>query len=479
MHTITIAPRFDAFRVAARRCLAAGRAPHELNWVVEGDSAGLFDAPGSTQPPSTNPDAASDATSASVPVPRKVLALLRRAAACREPDRWALLYQVLWRFSRGDRAAVSAADADGARLDGMARRVAHELHRMHAFVRFIERPPQAGNPRFLAWYEPEHDILEEGAEHFARRMGRDTWMIATPDGTACWDGAALAIDPRPATRPPASGDEAQTLWLAYYAHIFNPARVNASAMEMHMPVRYWKLMPEAALIPGLLSDAGAGARRVGEARTIRRDAGAVIAIEAERAQPRRAAPRALDACRRCALWQNATQAVSGEGPAHAAIMLVGEQPGDQEDLNGRAFIGPAGQLLDRAFAQASLDRSAVYLTNAVKHFKWEPRGKRRLHKTPAQREVAACAHWLEEELAAVKPRVVVALGATALKALAGPAAKLADHLDHPVHVDGRWLVATYHPAYALRAPDARVQHEAFGHIAATLEHALGLARDAA
>ena len=163
--------------------------------------------------------------------------------------------------------------------------------------------------------------------------------------------------------------------------------------------------------------------------------------------------RSVQDCRRCPLWKNATQGVPGEGAAHARVMLVGEQPGDQEDLTGRPFVGPAGKLLDKALAEAGVDRRQVFVTNVVKHFSWFPRGKRRMHKTPSQQEVAACLDWLRQELRLVRPRVVVCLGATAAKALLGPAIR--------VTVDrGRWLesdlaehvMVTVHPSAILRAP---------------------------
>ncbi|MGH8713146.1 MAG: UdgX family uracil-DNA binding protein, partial [Casimicrobiaceae bacterium] len=153
------------------------------------------------------------------------------------------------------------------------------------------------------------------------------------------------------------------------------------------------------------------------------------------------------------LWERATHGVPGEGAAHARIMLIGEQPGDQEDLAGRPFVGPAGKLLDKALAEAGVDRRQVYVTNVVKHFSWFPRGKRRMHKTPSQQEVAACLDWLRQELRLVRPRIVVCLGATAAKALLGPAIR--------VTVDrGRWLesdlaervMVTVHPSAILRAP---------------------------
>lgn len=156
-------------------------------------------------------------------------------------------------------------------------------------------------------------------------------------------------------------------------------------------------------------------------------------------------------------------------------MLVGEQPGDQEDLAGLPFVGPAGAVLERAMLEAGVARDSIYLTNAVKHFKWEPRGKRRLHKTPAQREIAACHDWLEQELASVKPQVIVALGSTALKSvLQDGAATMTPLIGTPVQHDGRWVVTVYHPSYVLRAPDEESKRQAYRVIVEGLRQALKL-----
>ncbi|MYM87257.1 UdgX family uracil-DNA binding protein [Rugamonas sp. FT82W] len=187
-------------------------------------------------------------------------------------------------------------------------------------------------------------------------------------------------------------------------------------------------------------------------------------------------PATLEQCRRCDLWEHATQAVPGVGPARARIMLVGEQPGDQEDVEGLPFVGPAGALLDKALAEAGVNRAGVYLTNAVKHFKWEPRGKRRLHKTPAQKEIAACHLWLEEELARIQPEVVVALGGTALKSvLQDSGATMKSFMDAPFQHEGRWVVAVYHPSFALRARDEASRRRAYQVIVDGLRQALRLA----
>jgi DNA polymerase len=164
--------------------------------------------------------------------------------------------------------------------------------------------------------------------------------------------------------------------------------------------------------------------------------------------------RQAEVCRRCDLWKHATQTVFGEGPVKARIMLVGEQPGDAEDREGEPFVGPAGQLLRQALAEAGIAVDDVYLTNAVKHFKWEPRGKRRIHKKPRASEVAACHVWLEAEIERVKPQAIVALGATAAQAVIGPDAKVTRDRTKPFLSPLAPLVTlTVHPSSILRAPD--------------------------
>jgi uracil-DNA glycosylase family protein len=167
-------------------------------------------------------------------------------------------------------------------------------------------------------------------------------------------------------------------------------------------------------------------------------------------------------CQRCPLYRFATQTVFGEGPAHAPVMLVGEVPGDQEDLQGRPFVGPAGRILDRALAEAGVNRTRVYVTNAVKHFKFEPRGKRRLHKKPNAGEIEACKWWLDQELDLVKPALTVALGATAARALAGRAIPIGTSRGHLIEFrDGLPGLVTIHPSFLLRMPDPEVKEQEF------------------
>jgi len=182
--------------------------------------------------------------------------------------------------------------------------------------------------------------------------------------------------------------------------------------------------------------------------------------------------QALDECRRCRLGEIATQGVPGEGPRAARMMLVGEQPGDEEDVKGRPFVGPAGRLLRRAIEQAGIDERDIYVTNAVKHFSFEMRGKRRIHKTPAQREVAACYAWLEQEMAAIGPSIIVALGATALGAVMGKRITITEARATALrNAEGVRVVATYHPSAVLRAPDENRRQELYDFLVADLERA--------
>lgn len=185
------------------------------------------------------------------------------------------------------------------------------------------------------------------------------------------------------------------------------------------------------------------------------------------------------ACRACDLWEHATQTVFGEGAEHAIVMFVGEQPGDQEDRAGRPFVGPAGGLLDAVLEEAGIDRRAVYVTNAVKHFKWEPRGKRRIHKKPGLPEVAACKPWLAAEIDAVKPKIVVCLGATAAQSLLGPQARVTR--DRGVLLESEFgppVMLTVHPASILRSPDPASRKTARARFREDLEKVSSFLKDA-
>ncbi len=454
---------FAEWRTAARDLLMHGVAPESVTWnEANAMATDLFSGAPAAVPSADNVPAGPPPVKQAPHIPRALMDMLQSAACCRVPDRWAFLYRVIWRWQQGEHDVQSPADVDGVKLHAMVKAVRREEHDMHAYIRFRERPDELGPPRFAAWFEPRHDVLPQVADHFVKRMGGVTWMIGTPDASVMWDGATLHHTGPLMTSAADLDDAGEALWLTYYRSIFNPARVNAQLMQSHIPSRFWKNLPEGAIVPDMVTNAELGARSTGQAQAVGRQGGRTIPIAPADAQPERQQPSKLDECRRCDLWQYATQAVGGEGPKKAQIMLVGEQPGDQEDLAGKAFIGPAGKLLDQVFEKAGLDRRAIYLTNAVKHFKWEPRGKRRLHKTPAQREVEACHYWLDKELAAVKPKVIVALGATALKSVLGNGnAKLGESIGKPIRHGDYWVVTVYHPSYILRVPDEKTKHAAF------------------
>ena len=260
------------------------------------------------------------------------------------------------------------------------------------------------------------------------------------------------------------------MWLDYYRSIFNPARVKVAMMKKEMPVRFWKNLPEAAAIAPLLAQATRREQRMiddgGAVRERRRARGGASPIDAGFvAGPPSVEPAAADLatlrrqagrCRDCPGADAATQTVFGQGPARAALMIVGEQPGDVEDLRGLPFQGPAGQLLQSAFSDLGWNADALYLTNAVKHFHHDLRGKRRMHKTPGQQEVEACRHWLEVEIAAVEPQALIALGATAARSLLGRhVAVLAKEGQWLIRDDGLPVLVCLHPAAILRADASR------------------------
>jgi DNA polymerase len=463
---------FKAWRDAARAFIAAGVPPHAIDWIDTQDAATQLFAAEPTALPAP-------VSQRPLSLPSAVLHKLEAAACHSAADRWALLYKVLWRWAQGEHSAASPADEDGARRHLMAQAVPREIHHMHAYVRFQERAVASEGPRFVAWFEPAHNVLPQVAPHFAQRMGKVSWLIATPRASVACDGAQLQFGPGTAKLPQLD-DAGEALWLAYYRNTFNPSRVNADLMRQHMPVRFWKNLPEAPLIPAMVTAAATGAKRVAQSQdvfeAVRAGGGTMVSITAERARPERPDTHKLDECRRCELWRNATHGVPGAGPAKAKVIVVGEQPGDQEDLKGQPFVGPAGKVLDHALAEAGVDRDLVYVTNAVKHFKWELRGKRRLHKTPAQQEIEACHYWLQGELDASDAKVIVALGATALKSvLLAKNVTLGKVLGQILEHEVKKIVPTYHPSYVLRLRDDEERHAAQAVIVEALRTAARIA----
>jgi uracil-DNA glycosylase len=448
--TLTSEDAYDEFRTAARGLIAGSIPPVEIAWRVGGDH--LF---GGNPPPQG---------ARAIIVPAGFIPLAQDVVCHRDPERFALLYELLWRIAGGERDLL-AVDADPLvhRLRRMQKAVGRDMHKMTAFLRFRRIHDERGE-HYVAWFEPEHHILRHNADFFVDRFASMHWSILTPEGAIHWDGQELTQTPGVSRHDAPDSDDLEDWWRTYYRATFNPARANLAAMRSDMPKKYWRNLPEAELIPGLLAEAGERtARMVDAAPTAPRKAKGMAAPAdgADEMPSLTAARKAAAHCERCPLYKDATQTVFGEGPAHASVVFVGEQPGDQEDLQGRPFVGPAGQLFDRALAAAGIDRARVYVTNAVKHFKFEPRGKRRLHKKPNNNEIEACRWWLDNELRLIKPRITVALGATAARALTGRDVTISRARGQLMPLrEGVEGFITVHPSFLLRLPDAgSKQHE--------------------
>jgi uracil-DNA glycosylase len=430
---------FDGWRDAARRFALAKVAPADIVWQVGDVPGDLFAA---------DADAPDDAPEGAFSVPRDFVTLAKSAICHSDPERFALLYTLLLQLRARPGSMGDRADPLLRRIEDMAKSVRRDIHKMRAFVRFREIAASAdAEPRFVAWFEPDHHIVRTNTGFFVRRFALMYWSILTPELSIHWDGERLTEGPGATQADAPQGDPLEEMWRTYYASIFNPARVKIGAMTKEMPRKYWKNMPETALIPALI--AGAQAREVTMVEASRSRPGGNSGVALEKLRDEAAH------CTRCPLHKCATQTVFGEGPVDAALMLVGEQPGDQEDLVGRPFVGPAGQKLDEALAAAGVDRSTIYLTNAVKHFKFEPRGKRRIHSKPDTGEIEACRWWIDQERLLVRPQVTLALGATAARSLFGKAVTIKAMRGQPHALpDGGEVWVTIHPSYLLRLPDA-------------------------
>ncbi len=451
---------FAGWRDAARRLCLSDVAPEDVMWIT-GPNSDLFgDTAELPEPPAR----------ATLNVPREFLERAEAVACHADADCFALLYRILFRLRRQTLLLKVASDPDVQRLRAMEKAVRRDIHKMRAFLRFV-KVGEGGGERFVAWFEPTHNIVERNAPFFVRRFNGMRWAILTPRASADWDGETLTFGPGASRSDAPAEDAANELWRTYFANIFNPARLKVKAMQAEMPKKYWRNLPEASLIPELIKGADASAREMiarmptepaPHHRTVRKkhwsSPDAPHGGDGSEATSLGELRDAADHCRRCPLWQDATQTVFGEGPGSAKVVFVGEQPGDSEDIAGKPFVGPAGQLFDTILDEAGVDRDKTYVTNAVKHFKFEPRGKRRIHSKPNAGEVSACRWWLDRELDLVKPDVAVALGATAAQSLLGKAIAVTKMRGQTIErEDGLKVFITVHPSYLLRIPDEQAK----------------------
>ncbi|HEX7821851.1 MAG TPA: UdgX family uracil-DNA binding protein [Sphingobium sp.] len=463
---------FAGWRDAARGLLAANIPPEHIHWTVAGaDVPDLFGMDVGSP--------ASRGGGASVNVPRALLGVIRHALLHSASDRFALAYRILWRLRLEPWLHRDPADRDMIRLGALAKAVRRDIHKMHAFVRFRKTGQVEGRECFAAWFEPDHHIGRAVAGFFRDRFAGMDWLIVTPEVCIGWDGETLREGPggSPADVPDTDAVEAE--WCAYYASIFNPARVKIAAMKREMPMRYWRNLPESALISSLIREAGTRVDAMVETGVRDSDMFSTLAADAPPPERRFENLQALYAALRKEDQPPSDgfsdHVVDGEGPLSARLMFVGEQPGDQEDRTGRPFVGPAGQLLDACLAQAGIDRGDIFLTNAVKRFKFTPRGKMRLHATPNAGDIKHYRWWLAEEVRLVRPVLVVALGATALHALSGRKQALAPVRGEIVPWQGGQLLATVHPSYLLRLPDEQARVIERGRLVRDLRRAMEMA----
>ena len=424
---------FDGWRAQCRGLLRLGAKPADVVWQVGAQRTDLF----------ANLESSIEAAPIGVP---KGFAELSRSVICHnDPERFGLLFQLLIDLKAGRRHMGDRADPLLRKLDIMAKTVRRDIHKMRAFVRF-RRIEEDGEEHYVAWFEPEHHIVRTNASFFVRRFAGMRWSILTPQLSIYWDKDKLLEGPPARKEDAPSEDAIEEQWKTYYGSIFNPARLKVKAMLKEMPKKYWHNMPETALVSELIQSARNRELAMIEKKTAAPAPDTLQSLHAEAAR-----------CRRCPLFGPATQIVFGEGPERAKLMFVGEQPGDHEDVQGRPFVGPAGQILDAALVQAGLDRTQAYVTNAVKHFKFRPEGKRRIHERPNVGEVNHCRWWLKREIEMVQPDLIVALGATAARSLTGRNVAITANRGSILESEeGVPVLVTIHPSYLLRLPDAEM-----------------------
>ena len=440
---------FDQWRVTARALRQQQIAPDQVQLLTTGET-GLFANNNSEIPLSSESNVGS---SVEFRVPKEFVHLAQEVAYHRDADRWNILYRVLWRLTHDEPQLMRlSTDDDMYRLTGMEKAVRRDAHKMKAFVRFRE-VLHDGESHFVAWHKPDHLILRKVAPFFSRRFKGMNWTILTNDESVSWDQQQLTYFAGVDRSAAPTADELEDLWCTYYANIFNPARIKLKAMKAEMPVRHWPTLPETAMIDQMLQKAPERVQQMLSYSEGNSRSAMDFFPPATEPISLHTLAIAVRSCRACELHCHATQAVFGKGPASASIVLVGEQPGDQEDLAGEPFIGPAGEVLNQALLEAGIDRSTLYVTNVVKHFKFEQNGKQRLHKRPDAREVRACRPWFDAEWAQLQAHTLVCLGATTATALIAPDFRIQQ-------MRGQWVkskycertLATWHPSSILRLP---------------------------
>ena len=428
---------FDGWRDAARGLAEAGIPPAAIVWEVKGGEADLFG--GDATPAPSGPSFA---------VPRAFVDLAKAAICHSDPERFALLYALLLKLRSNRQALEDRADPLVDRLEKLAKEVRRDAHKMHAFVRFREMEDEGG-PRFVAWFEPDHHIVRREAGFFMRRFANMRWSILTPELCIHWDGAALTTSPGATRRDAPDGDPVEETWKTYYASIFNPG---AGQGEGDDQGNAEEILEEHARDRADRRAAGGGAGAGGgDDRNVEEPGGAAIqcpslmgsaARRGRRLHPLRPLPmRDANRVRR--------------GPArrvdHLRRRAAGRPGGPRRPPVRRARRDNCST---PRWQEAGIDRSTTYVTNAVKHFKFVARGKKRIHARPDVSEIDACRWWQEQERGLIRPALTVALGATAARSLTGKTVTISKVRDAPLTLaDGSECWVTVHPSFLLRLPD--------------------------
>ncbi|MBY0316583.1 MAG: TIGR03915 family putative DNA repair protein, partial [Bdellovibrionales bacterium] len=393
MISVEMPQSFEEWRKTARELLLSQVPPQEVVWGNSG-ALSLFARAEVPAPP---------AHAKPLTIPKEFISLAETVSAARDEDRWELLYRLIYRIRNENPNLLKVSvDDDVRRAQVLQKSISRDIHKMHAFVRFKKVIDDSGKEIYLAWHAPEHNIIHLGVPFFVRRFGDKPWSIFTPDGSAHWDLENLTFTEGIPQHQFPHTDDVDDIWITYYKSIFNPARIKMKMMKSEMSPKYWASMPEAKVIYDLVRDTPQRLQDMALRQNIQAETPETTDLQELK--------RAASSCRACPIGESATQVVFGEGDPQAKLMIVGEQPGDQEDLSGHVFVGLAGEILQKALEQLGLHREDLYLTNAVKHFKWTAgAGQQRIHKTAKGSEMHACRPWLEKEIRSVKPQVILAL----------------------------------------------------------------------
>ena len=448
-HRVTLAAEddFDGWRDAARDLAEAGVPPGAVVWLVDGGPGDLFSVEG-VQP-----------QGASFAVPRTFIDLAKSAVCHSDPERFALLYALLWKLRTNRAAMEDRADPLLHRIDRLAKEVRRDVHKMHAFIRFREVEQPDGSTRFIAFFEPEHHIVRHTAGFFVRRFSNMRWSILTPELSIHWDGETLTEGPGAVRADAPGGDPLEAMWKTYYASIFNPARLKVGAMLKEMPKKYWRNMPETSLVQPLIASA-----RARELEMIDRAAaksGLKNALEAEhRVEPGGNLRASWDAlikeargCNRCDLYKHATQTVFGEGPwmRDRIRWRAARRPGGLGRSPVRRACGPGVRRRARESRNCSLGRLRHQCGQAL-----QVRAERQeAHPQQAGRGRDRGLPLVDRPGArADRPPITVALGATAARSIFDKVVTIGRVRGSPLPLaDGGECWMTVHPSFLLRIPE--------------------------